>query len=108
MSFREEYVTNSNIVLPADQQISNLSIARVFFSFWGKNLQVNMGRHYPAGPVAKNLLANAGVQSLVCELRFHMSQDNKDCVPQLLSEHPRTFKLKLPSLCTAVTEAHTP
>ena len=65
LSFREEYVINSNIILPANQQISNLLIARVFFSFGGKNLQVNMDRHYPGGPVVKNLLANAGHMSSI-------------------------------------------
>ena len=69
----QEYITNSNIVLPANQQISNLLIARAFFSLWGKNLQVNMGRHYPGGPVAKDLLANAGHMSSIPGLRTKIS-----------------------------------
>ena len=50
---------------------------------------------FPDGPVVKNLPANAGDMGLIPGVgRFHTSQSNQVCEPQLLSPHSRAHALQ--------------
>ena len=59
------------------------------------NIQIKTTvRHFPVGPVVKNLPCNAEATSSIPGLRrCHMPWDNKVCVPQVLSPCSGACKL---------------
>jgi len=110
----------SNLIRKWTEDLMRHFYKCIFYKYTGSHLkmlsmtsyQVNMQikttvRHFPVGPVVKNLPCNAEAISSIPDLRRSpMPWGNKVCVSQILSPCSGACKLHLPSPCATTIEAY--